>query len=270
MDAKLHEPVAAPAAATRGDRVRQRLVLATALGQLFAPALPSLGYGLPIGTRADLAMTPNTPAGYAFAIWSVIYLGCTAYALWQALPSQRARAIHRAVGPWAIAAFAANTAWPLIVQFAGLNVASVLVIVALLAALFGALHRARAATHGADRWLLRVTLGLFAGWITAATFANLAAMLLAEGYVAEDATPVWVGIAAAAAAFAAWAVTRFEAEPAYVCAVAWAGVALLVRNFAERPGSPEAGATLGLLLVLALATLHAWRARQRRAATVAY
>ncbi|MFO0336467.1 MAG: hypothetical protein ACK53C_15905 [Pseudomonadota bacterium] len=244
------------------DAARQALVLLFALAQLFAPALPSFGYGLPIGTRADLAMTPNTPAGYAFAIWSVIYLGCTAYAFWQAWPSQRAREIHRAVGPWLVAAFAANTAWPLIVQFDGLSVASVLVIGALLVALFGALERAQVATRGADRWLLRVTVGLFAGWITAASFANLAAMLLAEGHVTEDATPVWVTIAAGAAAFAAWAVVRCRAEPAYVFAVAWAGVALLARNWAERPGAPETGATFGLLLVLTLATLHAWRVRR--------
>ena len=40
------------------------------------------------------------PAGPAFSIWSVIYLGLIGYAIWQALPGQRASARQRAVGWW--------------------------------------------------------------------------------------------------------------------------------------------------------------------------
>ena len=38
------------------------------------------------------------PAGPAFSIWSVIYLGLIGYAVWQALPGQRASERQRAVG----------------------------------------------------------------------------------------------------------------------------------------------------------------------------
>ena len=48
--------------------------------------------GLPfVGNVSDRYPTYVVPAGYAFSIWSVIFALSLAYAVWQALPAQRAK-----------------------------------------------------------------------------------------------------------------------------------------------------------------------------------
>src|SRR4030065_1224797 len=51
------------------------------------------------------------PAGYVFAIWGVIYLGLIAFAIYQALPSQRENPRLRKLGYILAAANLANAFW---------------------------------------------------------------------------------------------------------------------------------------------------------------
>ena len=71
--------------------------------------------GTPISQAAGGAFssdgTPLSPAGPAFSIWSVIYLGLIAYAVWQLFPAARRSDRHRALRPWAIASALLNAAW---------------------------------------------------------------------------------------------------------------------------------------------------------------
>lgn len=55
------------------------------------------------------------PAGPAFSIWSVIYLGLAAYTLWQWLPSQN-NARQRAIGWLAGGSMILNAAWLIVVR----------------------------------------------------------------------------------------------------------------------------------------------------------
>ncbi|MBB1024382.1 tryptophan-rich sensory protein, partial [Dietzia sp. DQ12-76] len=62
--------------------------------------------GTPVADAAGGALsadaTPVAPAGSAFSIWSVIYLGLIVYALWQLSPTARRSARQRALRPWAL------------------------------------------------------------------------------------------------------------------------------------------------------------------------
>lgn len=64
--------------------------LVVLLAALFAIAVPAIQAAAGLGlTQAEFAAEGNTTlrvAGYAFSIWSVIYLGLIAYAVRQALP----------------------------------------------------------------------------------------------------------------------------------------------------------------------------------------
>src|SRR4030043_2288064 len=51
------------------------------------------------------------PAGYVFSIWGLIYLGLIAFAIFQALPSQRENPRLRASGWWIALGGLANIAW---------------------------------------------------------------------------------------------------------------------------------------------------------------
>ena len=72
---------------TPAQRTRRLIVLAAAVFAVVVPLVQNLaGLGL---TQAEFAADGNTTlrvAGYAFAIWSLIYLGLMAYAIRQALP----------------------------------------------------------------------------------------------------------------------------------------------------------------------------------------
>ena len=95
------------------DRLRSTTVAVFAVAQVLSAPLTSLALGPSSdqGPISDANLSPVTPAGYAFAIWGLIYLASLALAAYQVLPSQQARRVHRTTGWWLAGAFAASTVW---------------------------------------------------------------------------------------------------------------------------------------------------------------
>ena len=87
------------------------LPIITVLGVAAAIVAAFIGSGALGGTSISEAAggalsadaTPIAPAGAAFSIWSVIYLGLAGYALWQLTPGARRSPRQHAVRPWALA-----------------------------------------------------------------------------------------------------------------------------------------------------------------------
>jgi len=121
------------------------------------------------------------PAVPAFSSWTPIYLGLGAYTIWQWFPAP-ATARQRAIGWLAAATMALNALWLLVVREGWLWV-SVAVIV-LLALTLGLLLRRLTDLPPAsrvDRVVTDGTFGLYLGWVSVATCANIAATLLDAG-----------------------------------------------------------------------------------------
>ena len=219
------------------DRLRQLSNLVFAVGQVAAPSLiPVLG--LPqVGSVSDRYPTYVVPAGYAFSIWGLIFALSLAYAVWQALPAQRANPLLRRVGWLTALAFAGSTAWQFVFP-AGLYAVSVLLIVTTLVSLViavGRMGRERARMTGAERWLVWVTCGIYLGWITVATVANVAQTLVAAGVMELGLSgEAWGIVMLIAAALIASAVTLRTRNGGYPLAVIWA----LVAVFAARRAPP--------------------------------
>src|SRR5512139_2538622 len=95
------------------DTIRQILVilsvLATIIVNFLAVSLPL--NGLNTGEISDRFDVYFVPAGYVFSIWGLIYIGLIAYAIFQALPSQRENPRLRATGWWVSIGGLANIAW---------------------------------------------------------------------------------------------------------------------------------------------------------------
>ncbi|MWV58053.1 tryptophan-rich sensory protein [Rathayibacter sp. VKM Ac-2754] len=182
----------ATASPTRADRIRQAVVAVSAVLALVGSFI---GSGAAGGTQIQDAAggalsassTPVAPDGPAFAIWSVIYAGLIAYAIWQFLPSQAARSRHRRLGYWAAASLILNAAWILVVQ-AGLLALSVVVIALLLAVLarIFVLLRATRSSGVVDAIITDGTFGLYLGWVCVATVANVTAGLVGAGIGSAD------------------------------------------------------------------------------------
>ena len=84
-------------------------IIATITINVLANALPINGLNTgEISNRFDVYFVP---AGYVFSIWGVIYLGLIAFAIFQALPSQRENSRLQATGWWIALGGLANMAW---------------------------------------------------------------------------------------------------------------------------------------------------------------
>lgn len=247
---------------TSADRVRQVTV---AIGAVLAIAAAAWGSGAfggtPIDEAADGALAADAtllaPGSPAFSIWSVIYAGLALFAVYQALPGTGADPRLRAVAWPVLLSMILNAAWIGTVQAGWLwgSVAVILLIVAVLAWVAVTLLR-----HAPRSWLDRVTtdapVGLYLGWVSVATAANIAA----TGRQALDAgndegTPFAVAVLAAVAAIAVLFALRMRARPVLVvaasAAITW-GLAWIAA--ARATGEPESLAVMwaaGLAAVVA-------------------
>lgn len=163
---------------------------------------------------------PVQPAGYAFAIWGVIFLWLVASAVFGVM-RRAGDPAWDAVRPALIVSVGVGAAWNSVAN-ASPVAATVLIWVMLVTAIL-ALSKAPAA----DRPWLSWPIGLYAGWLTAASCVALG--LLAAGYGLVGAEAAAFG-AVIAAAVLAGSLVRATANLAYAVAVIWALVALVVKN----------------------------------------
>lgn len=172
---------------TAADRIRPWVVLIALPVTLAMAALGSGAFGgqeVQASSSGALSAdaTPLAPASTAFSIWSLIYLGLAAYAIWQVLPKQRRDPRQRRIGWLAVASLVLNAVWILCAQ-AGLLPLTVVVIVlllAVLAAIIELLQRSRPDSL-LETLLVDGTFGLYLGWVSVATVANIAAWLADAG-----------------------------------------------------------------------------------------
>ena len=181
------------ATASTGKDIARQIAVISSLGFTLVAVLVGVG-GLG-GTEVENSQGGQlseqgsylAPAGPAFSIWSVIYLGLAAYVIWQALPSQRASERQRAIGWWIALTIVLNGLWLVAAQLLTI-VWTVVVIVLLLIALcitFRISVRTRVPRGGwVDALLIDGVTGLHLGWVTLAPVANTAAWL--TGVVPES------------------------------------------------------------------------------------
>lgn len=257
-----------------GDRTEQRdgiraaAVVVAAVAQVVGSPLGSAVADRSVGDVSDETGSLITPAGYAFSIWGVIFAGALAWAVYQALPGQRTRALHRRTG-WPLAlAFAGNAVWEVLFPLVGLDqpLLPVVVIFGIVAATAVAWARLQdLSPDGLGRLLPSAVAGLLLGWVTIAATVNTGQAGVALGAEPTGTAAEWwavaalvaVGLVAAAlvlrarvaagpfAAAAVWGLVAVavDVEPAPVVvaalgAAAAVTVALVVRTVVRREPVP--------------------------------
>ena len=204
------------------------LLFAATLAFVTAP-LWSNGFGgfdpdrFPIPQRDP----PVQPAGYAFSIWGPIYLWLLAHAGFGLFARAEDPAWDRARWPL-IVSLAPGAAWISVAQTSP-GMATVLIWIMLAGALLAVLSSPKTQ----DRWLCAAPLGLYAGWLTAASSVSIG--LMGAGYGVLGGNQVlWAWLALMIAWVIAFAMqTLLRRVPEYGLAVAWALVAVAVRNAGE-------------------------------------
>jgi hypothetical protein len=212
------------------DKLQPALVILATIGMIVFNYLAATGIlgGIETGAVSDKYQTRITPAGYAFAIWSLIYLGCLAFAIYQALPKNldRFRGLRRLY----IVSCVANCAWLYFWHQEALVVCLV-VIAGLLATLALINVKLQKTETVGEFWLAKFPFGLYFGWVTAATILNAAIALVYLNVRVADSTAVWMGAALLMVAGALGVVVRLRlGNYFYPLAIAWALTAIAVKQ----------------------------------------
>ncbi len=263
-------PAGAFPAPAPSDRVRQVVVL---VGSLVAAGAAAYGAGAFGGTAVEQSAggalsstaTPVAPDNPAFRIWSLIYLGLFVFAVYQVLPRHATSPRLRTTAWWVLASMVLNAAWIGVVQ-AGWIPVSVLVIAALLAVLTVLVVRlVRSRPESTTQAVvLDGTVGLYTGWVSVATLANVAAALADAGVGglglgATGWSVVLVVLAAAlSVAWAAFASGRRAVALGIGLAMAWGLAWIAVGRFqGELADTTVAWAAVGASAVALVASLVA-------------
>jgi hypothetical protein len=206
------------------------VIIALAVNVL-AASLPLNGQNT--GEISDRFPVYFVPAGYVFAIWSVIFIGWIAFAIYQFLPSQKESPRLRRLGYLFALSGLVNAGWLFCWHYNrfGLSVLVMLVLLGLLIASYLRLDVNRLPVSAAERWTMDIPFSVYLGWITVATVANLTAWLYFiewNGFGISE--PVWAVIMLAVASMlgVAMAITRRDA--AYLSVLVWAFIGIAVKQ----------------------------------------
>jgi hypothetical protein len=239
-----------------GDTPRVVAGVGAAVAQIAGSPLGSAIAGRSVGDVSDSDRSLVTPAGWAFTIWGLIFAGALAWAVYQALPGQQDREVHRRAGWPLAAAFAGNAVWEVVYPLGGgwRYVAQVLIfgITAAAAVAYARLQGVR--VDGPARLLPRAITGLLLGWVTVAPVASVGNTGVALGISpTTPAAQVWAVVALVVVAGCAAAVVLGSSVAAgpFAVAVAW-GVLGIASAGGPRPVSVAAIAAAAVV-VLALA-----------------
>lgn len=241
------------------DTFRQIMVVmtvfATIVVNILANALPL--NGLNTGEISDRFQVYFTPAGYVFSIWGLIYLGLVAFAIFQALPSQRENPRLRTTGWWVSLGGLMNMAWIFLWHYERflLTLVAMLVLLATLIVIYLRLGIGRSVVFVGEIWAARLPFSIYLGWITVATVANVTALL---DYLEWDrfgiASEIWMGIVLAAVLAIATLMNFTRRDVAYAVVILWALAGISVKHAAVAAVAIPAWITFGLVaLTLAIA-----------------
>ena len=226
---------------TPAQQTRRLAVLAAAVFAVIVPIVQALGgFGL---SQAEFAADGNQTlrvAGYAFSIWSLLYLGLLIYAGRQALPQTGESVLINRMGWPSVVAFFGIGFW-IIMAALNLKAASVIVIFAsLLALLLPMLASARTiratGTMERDRWFLIWPLTALAGWLTVAAPLNLITVATAFEALPPALSPTgWAVLAVIATTLIGIGVTWALRTLAYPLPIAWGLVGAFVAEQEVKP-----------------------------------
>lgn len=184
---------------------------------------------------------PVQPAGYAFAIWGVIYLYLIVSAAFGAIERTQSSDWHDARVPLNVSLLF-GVPW-LAIAPASAILATITIVIMAIGAIM-ALGRAPLD----DRWLFQAPVGLYAGWLTAASFVSIATVCAGHGVAFDSVIWALIGIAGAfiVATYVLW---RRPNALGYRFAVVWALVGIVVANGITTV-VVTAAAILGIALLL--------------------
>lgn len=237
---------------------------------LFALAMPVVAwfsnqdaFGPDNGTISDRYPTLLVAAGYAFAIWGLIFLLDVGFAAWQL--KDRGASVARARLPAAIS-FALTALWMPVFSQGLFWLALAIIWGALAAMLYGARALSRdVAPSPGQLWLATVPLSLHAGWLSLAAFLNTAQVIVAYRLLDTGDMLAWSAILFGLAGVLLLTANRtMRGNFAYVAAALWGLVAVYVKQSKATLEGADTMAWFALALAAVLALQWVWLMLRKR------
>lgn len=211
-----------------------------------------------------------TPAGYVFAIWGVIYLLLGIFVVYQALPGQKGKDYQDKIGWLFVISSIVNIAWLFVWQFEYLLI-SVLLMFALLATLIAIYLRLDVGKSKADlreKLAVHLPFSVYLGWITVATIANVAAMLVSYNWDGFGIRPsIWAVVMVVVALVITLLMLATRKDIAYALVIVWALIGIALNHTEDQTVVLAAEAAAALVAVALVATIVLGIVRKKEASS---
>ena len=248
------------------------------VGLILMLVVNALANALPInnittGAVSDSIPSLFTPAGYVFSIWGIIYLALIGFGIYQALPKQKDNPRLKRIGLWFFISSLFNSAWIFAWHY-GQFALSVILMLSLLVSLLMTYLRAGIVNRKslndnnnshvarvAEYIFIDLAFGIYLGWISVATIANISSLLVFLGWGGFGlSASVWTIIMLVVGAILGILMTLLRHEVAFALVIIWAFIGIYV----SRADQPTVQITA--LVTAALVTLVLLASRIRRLA----
>jgi hypothetical protein len=181
---------------------------------------------------------PNlfAPAGITFSIWSVIYLLLAFFVVYQWRKPDRnslladAAAISK-IRIIFISTSILNSVWLFVWQYLQIDLSMVIMLALLLALIYANLFLKKATVSKKDYFFIRLPFSVYFGWITIATIANAAALLVDKKLaILQNNQPFWTVVVLVVGALIICTTIISNHNVAYGLATIWAYFGILIKH----------------------------------------
>ncbi|MEK5060596.1 MULTISPECIES: tryptophan-rich sensory protein [unclassified Paenibacillus] len=214
---------------------------------------------LPIGGRTTSevsALYPVliTPAGYAFAIWSVIYALLAGFIILQFLPSQKQRNTAAVLKFWFFISCLANAGWIVLWQnlWFGWSVLVIFILLFSLSQMYVRVMALQNLTTG-EKWFVQLPFRIYLGWVSVASIINVTVWLSKlgwDGFGLGDET--WAILLLLIGGIVALAVSFSYHDAILPLVFVWAYIAISVKQWDISSVAYTAAGIAALLLIYSI------------------
>ncbi len=204
-------------------------------------------------TISDRYANYFTPAGYAFSIWGVIYLGLFGFIFygWRSLTDKNNETITK-IGWWFVASCVANSLWVVAWLYDEIGI-SVIIMIMIFLSLFKIIQNADISGQRIvdikNRLLVQWPFAIYFGWISVALIADIAAFLTKLNWNGWGISGItWTIIMLCTAGLVNVLVVQVKRLYAYGLVGIWAVLAISVAN--QNAGSAIVYTCYGVVAVV--------------------
>lgn len=225
--------------------------------------------GQTVGDVSNEYPTLFTPAGYAFSIWGLIYLTLLIYAVYQLLPDQRKNNIYERLSLPFIFINIFSILWLVLFIYEYMAVSTIAIIMMLICAIFlYGKSKEMTLSHKVSQWVT-IPFGLYLGWLSVATIANISILLSSIGWNEEMlGETTWAIIILTITFMLALFISWKFSDTIYPMVVVWAFFAIYVARIQETQPVATAAIIYAVLLCIWVVLYGIWLYKNKKRAFV--